>query len=83
MFKRKTMLHYCYNNHSHRIYNNIFQSIRFMNVWPLGPILRKSYSVFRDNQDQGDILLTPLYLLVGMSLPLWICKTDLIQGKVS
>ena len=51
-----------------------FQSIRYFNVPPFGTALRDSFSVFVDHQDSGNIVLTPIYLLIGMSLPLWIIK---------
>ncbi|XP_069138047.1 dolichol kinase-like [Argopecten irradians] len=54
----------------------ILEVIRLDSVWPLGVILKKNYRVFVDSQDQGEIILTPLYLLLGLFLPLWIVPRD-------
>ncbi|XP_056021644.1 dolichol kinase-like isoform X2 [Ostrea edulis] len=50
----------------------IAETVRLLQVPVFGPLLQKCYSVFLSAQDEGRLILTPIYLLVGFSLPLWI-----------
>ncbi len=45
-----------------------------------GEIINFWVSGFRDYQDEGRLLLTPIYLLVGCALPIWL--TDVEDGNV-
>ncbi|OWF43116.1 dolichol kinase-like [Mizuhopecten yessoensis] len=58
----------------------ILEVMRMNSIWPLGAILKKNYKVFVDSQDQGEIILTPLYLLLGFSLPVWIIPMDKLDS---
>ena len=49
------------------------QAVRILNVQPMGPMLNRNLSSLLDEKDQGVVILTHIYLLVGSSLPLWIC----------
>lgn len=51
------------------------QAVRICNVEPIGPLLDQSLSSFQDDKDQGAIILSHIYLLVGCSLPIWILPT--------
>lgn len=45
-----------------------------------GVIIDFWVSGFRDYQDEGRLLLTPVYLLVGCALPIWL--TDVEDGNI-
>ena len=54
----------------------LVEHIRLHNIEPFASLINKSYHTFKDEKDVGDLVLTNLYLLSGVSLPLWI-TTDL------
>jgi dolichol kinase len=39
---------------------------------PLGEKIDESVGVFRDHQDEGRLIVTPIYLLAGCSVPVWL-----------
>ncbi|XP_013106888.2 dolichol kinase isoform X1 [Stomoxys calcitrans] len=58
----------------------IFDLLRILKMPPLGEILEKAFFSFADEKDAGLIAFTPMCLLIGSSLPMWImpcpCVTD-------
>lgn len=56
--------------------------IRVMKLWPLDSILNEAVKAFIDEKDAGLVALTPIYLLVGCSIPLWLhpCPCDLTDA---
>ena len=58
----------------------LLEHIRYHKIEPLAAVLNKSFQVFKDEKDVGDLVLTNLYLLAGVSLPLWI-SNDLTQAN--
>lgn len=50
----------------------VLEVARARQVQVLGPALDSRLQVFAGSQDQGPVLLTHIYLLMGLSLPLWV-----------
>ncbi|KFU90632.1 Dolichol kinase [Chaetura pelagica] len=46
--------------------------IRYFRIKPFGQTLRQLLSLFLDERDSGPLILTHIYLLLGMSLPIWL-----------
>lgn len=50
----------------------IFEIIRVAEIPPFGDFLKQAFTSFCDEKDCGILAVTPFYLLIGCSLPLWI-----------
>lgn len=50
----------------------VLELARVIKLVPVADILESSVKAFIDEKDAGKVALTPIYLLVGCSLPLWI-----------
>lgn len=50
----------------------VLELARVIELWPVHELLELGVQIFIDEQDAGNVALTPLYLLIGCSLPLWI-----------
>ena len=50
----------------------LLECVRLYNLDYIGEILNKNLAGFLDEKDQGILILTHIYLLVGCSLPIWI-----------
>ncbi|XP_032993717.1 dolichol kinase isoform X1 [Lacerta agilis] len=50
----------------------LLEYIRYFTIKPLGHTLRNLLSLFLDERDSGPLILTHIYLLLGMSLPVWL-----------
>lgn len=54
----------------------LLEAVRVSNIRPLGPMIEECIKPFRDEKDSGPLTLSHIYLLVGMSLPLWIHQSE-------
>ncbi|KAL5288896.1 DOLK family protein [Megaselia abdita] len=50
----------------------IFEIIRVAGIPPFEDFLKQAFKTFCDEKDCGLLAVTPFYLLIGCSLPLWI-----------
>lgn len=50
----------------------VLEVARVIKLFPVADVLESSVDAFIDEKDAGKIALTPIYLLVGCSAPLWI-----------
>lgn len=60
----------------------LLETVRLIELWPLGDVLHQAVGTFLDTQDSGLVALTPIYLLSGCALPLWLhpCPCDLTDS---
>ncbi|XP_053667452.1 dolichol kinase [Anopheles marshallii] len=50
----------------------VLEMARLIQLAPVAKVLNVAVNLFVDEKDAGAVALTPLYLLVGCSLPLWL-----------
>ncbi|CAL8109691.1 unnamed protein product [Orchesella dallaii] len=54
----------------------LIEAIRVLELellgFKIGNTVNESVQIFRDHQDEGKLILTPIYLLVGCALPIWL-----------
>lgn len=50
----------------------VLELARVIKLYPVSDILESSIEAFIDDKDAGKVALTPIYLLVGCSAPVWI-----------
>nr|XP_060613507.1 dolichol kinase [Anolis sagrei ordinatus]XP_060613508.1 dolichol kinase [Anolis sagrei ordinatus] len=50
----------------------LLEYVRYFTIKPFGHWLRHLLSLFLDERDSGPLVLTHIYLLLGMSLPVWL-----------
>lgn len=50
----------------------VLECVRVLQIPPLGSLLNHSLHVFLDEKDGGLLILTPIYLLIGCSMPIWL-----------
>lgn len=46
------------------------------NIYPIAGLIEECFKTFRDEKDTGPLTLTHIYLLVGISIPIWIHPTE-------
>ena len=58
----------------------LLEHMRFKSIEPISTWLNSAFKTFRDEKDVGDLILTNIYLLAGVALPLWLSQ-DLRSGN--
>ncbi|GFS21763.1 dolichol kinase [Elysia marginata] len=61
----------------------VVEAARSWEVPVIGPYINDTQKMFVDERDQGGIFLTHFYLLLGMSLPLWMSPLLFSSSKAS
>ena len=59
------------------------ESLRSNNIGKMSTFLNNALSRFTDEKDQGSLILTHIYLLIGVFLPLWITSDLKMEPKLS
>ena len=54
----------------------IISSMCAFQIKPLGPRFVHAMLSFTDRQDSGKLILTPAYLVFGLSFPIWLCYVE-------
>lgn len=52
------------------------QYIRLYRIGPFGDSIHSALQVFLDDKDSGSLILTHVYLLLGLAVPLWLFPVD-------
>lgn len=60
----------------------LLELVRIIRLEPFAETLQQAVQSFADEKDAGIVALTPIYLLVGFSLPIWLhpCPCDLTDA---
>lgn len=60
----------------------VLETMRLIQLEPIHNLLEQAVKCFIDEKDAGAVALTPIYLLVGCSAPLWLhpCPCDLTDS---
>lgn len=59
----------------------MLECVRVLNVWPVGDILNLYLPLYVDDQDQGPVILTHIYLLTALAIPLWLWDLNVAGSK--
>lgn len=46
--------------------------MKIKNIPPLGNLIRQSWSLYEDEKDAGPIMVSHLFLIIGLSYPVWL-----------
>lgn len=62
----------------------MLETMRLIEIYPFAPILNEAVKAFIDEKDAGKVVLTPIYLLAGCSMPFWlcVCPCDVMDSSV-
>ena len=60
-----------------------FQYIRLFRICPFGSYVHSALEVFLDDKDSGALILTHVYLLLGLALPLWLFPVDYSKADLT
>ncbi|XP_040581907.1 dolichol kinase [Lepeophtheirus salmonis] len=50
----------------------LVELVRYYQIKPFGALLNHYFKLFLDSKDSGPLVLTNIYLLVGVSIPIWL-----------
>uniref|UniRef100_T1J6W6 dolichol kinase n=1 Tax=Strigamia maritima TaxID=126957 RepID=T1J6W6_STRMM len=63
----------------------LLECLRFFDIPPISGIINNHFKFFLDEKDQGPLILSHIYLLVGSSIPIWLCSSGIhsFSGVIS
>jgi hypothetical protein len=51
--------------------------MKIKNVAPLGDIIRYAWSLYENEKDTGSIMVSHLFLIIGLSYPVWLADDSM------
>ena len=61
----------------------VVEVLRLFRVPPLGRLLHHFMAPYTDDRDDGPLILTHIYLLLGCAIPLWLCGAGSPDGHAA
>lgn len=46
--------------------------MKIKNVAPFGDLIRNAWSIYENEKDTGSIMVSHLFLIIGLSYPVWL-----------
>ncbi|KAG0718394.1 Dolichol kinase [Chionoecetes opilio] len=60
----------------------LLEVVRVEKIPPLAGVITQAFTPFLDEKDEGPLILSHLYLLAGVSAPLWLMPCPLVEAQV-
>ncbi|CAF0958653.1 unnamed protein product [Adineta steineri] len=61
----------------------LLECMKIKNIAPLGDIIRNAWSMYQNEKDTGQIMVSHLFLIIGLSYPVWIADDSKRLAQLS